>query len=133
MDQLFEWIGLALPETWAVFRLKVLVAGVVGLGMGLLFMTSGIEGSIPWGGLIAACGFALTAIAVRSLVLEERKRAAERTALRRRAEAEARCQRELLARQRSCEHSWVFDEQALDYGIAQMRCVRCGAVRGGTT
>lgn len=125
--KLFELIGLALPDTVTVFRLKVLVAGIVGLGMGLLFMRSGIEGSAFWGGAIAACGLALTAITVRNLVRDEGRRVAERTALREREESEARCQQELLAGQRSCEHSWVFDEQAMDYDIYQMHCASVAA------
>jgi hypothetical protein len=134
MEHLFQLIGLALPDTPTIFRLKVLVVGVACLGMGLLFTTSGIEGSILRGGLIAACGFALTAIAVRGLVLEGRKRAAERMALQRRQEEEAREQRERLVRQQSCDHSWILDDPASDYGVyPQMCCMKCGAVRGGWT
>ena len=130
MDQLFHLIGLALPDTPTIFRLKVLVVGVACLGMGLLFTTSGIEGSVLRGGLIATCGFALTALTVRSHSREARKRAAERMALQRRQEKEAREQRERLVRQQSCDHSWIQDDPASDYGIyPQMCCTKCGAVR----
>jgi hypothetical protein len=104
MDQLFHLIGLALPDTPAIFRLKVLLfGGMGGLGAGLLFMTSGLEGSVLRGGLIAACGFALIGITVRSHLREARKRAAERMALQRRQEEEAREQRERLVWQQSCD------------------------------
>ena len=130
MDQLFHLIGLALPDTPAIFRLKVLLCGIGGLGAGLLFMTSGLEGSVLWGGLIAACGFALIGITVRSHLREARTRAAERMALQRRQEEEAREQRERLVRQQSCDHSWIQDDPASDYGIyPQMCCTKCGAVR----
>jgi hypothetical protein len=133
MDRLFHLIGLALPDTQTIFRLKVLFGGICGLGAGLLFMTSGLEGSVLWGGLIAACGFALIGITVRSHVREARKREAERMALHRRQEEEAREQRERLVRQQSCDHSWIQDDQALDYDVYQMRCTKCGAVREGSS
>jgi hypothetical protein len=130
MDQLFHLIGLALPDTPAIFRLKVLFGGIGGVGAGLLFMTSGLEGSVLWGGLMAACGFALIWITVRSQVREARKRAAERMASQRRQEEEAREQRERLVRQQSCDHSWIVDDPASDYGVyPQVCCTKCGAVR----
>jgi hypothetical protein len=133
MDKLFELIGLALPDTPAIFRLKILFAGIGGLGAGLLFMTSGLEISILWGGLMAACGIALIVITVRSDAREARKRAAERMGVQRQQEEAARQQRERLIRQQSCEHSWICDDQAFDYGVCQMCCVHCGAVREGWT
>jgi hypothetical protein len=131
MDQLFHLIGLALPDTPAIFRLKVLLfGGIGGLGAGLLFMTSGLEGSVLRGGLIAACGFALIGITVRGHVREARTRTAEMLALQRRQEGEAREQRERLIRQQSCDHSWIVDDPASDYGVyPQMCCTKCGAVR----
>jgi hypothetical protein len=131
MDQLFQLIGLALPDTPAIFRLKVLFGGICGLGAGLLFMTSGLAGSVLWGGLMAACGFALIGITVRSHAREARKSAAERMAFHRRQEEQAREQRERLVRQQSCDHSWIQDDQALDYDVYQMCCTKCGAVREG--
>ena len=131
MNQLFHLIGLASPDTPAIFRLKVLLfGGIGGLEAGLLFMTSGLEGSVLWGGLIAACGFALIGITVWSHLREARTRAAERMALERRQEEEAREQRERLVRQQSCDHSWILDDPASDYGVyPQMCCTKCGAVR----
>jgi hypothetical protein len=131
MDQLLHLIGLAFPDTPAIFRLKVLLfGGIGGLGAGLLFMTSGLEGSVLRGGLIAACGFALIGITVRGHVSEGRKKAAERMALQRRQVEEAREQRESLVRQQSCNHSWILDYPASDYGVyPQMCCTKCGAVR----
>jgi hypothetical protein len=129
MDQIFHLIGLALPDTTAIFRLKVLVVGIGGLAAGLLFMTSGLEGSVLWGGLIAACGLTVIGITVRSYVREARKRTAEQMAFQRRQEEEARQQRERLVRQQSCDHSWIHDDQAMDYGACQMCCTKCGAVR----
>ena len=130
MDELFRLIGLALPDTPTIFRLKVLFVGIGSLWVGLLFMASGIEGSVLWGGLIAACGFALIGITVRGHVSEGRKKAAERMALQRRQEEEAREQRERLIRQQSCDHSWIVDAPGSDYGVSpQMCCTKCGAVR----
>jgi hypothetical protein len=80
MDQLFQLIGLALPDTNVILRLKVLFGGICGLGAGLLFMTSGLEGSALWGSLMAACGFAVIGITIRSHAREARKRVSERMA-----------------------------------------------------
>jgi hypothetical protein len=130
MDQLFHLIGLALPDTPTIFRLKVVFVGICGIGASLLFMTSGLEGSVLWGGLMAACGSALIGISVRSHVRESRKRAAERIAFQRQQEEEAREQRERNVQQQSCDHSWIQDDPASDYGIyPQMCCTKCGAVR----
>jgi hypothetical protein len=133
MEQLFQLLGFALPDTPAIFRLKVfLCGGVGGLAAGLLFMTSGLDGSVLWGGLIAACGIALIGITVRSHVREARKRAAETMALERRQQDEARERRERLVRQQSCDHSWILDDPASDYGVfPQICCTKCGAVRNG--
>jgi hypothetical protein len=79
MDELFELIGRALPDSSTMLRLKVLVAGGVGgLGAGALFMTSGLDGAIVWGAAMAACGLALIWIPVRSFRREAREREAER-------------------------------------------------------
>ena len=132
MDQLFHLIGLALPDTPAIFRLKVLLfGGIGGLGAGLLVMTSGLEGSVLRGGVIAACGFALIGITVRSRVREAQKRETERRASQQRQDEQARAQRERLVRQQSCEHSWINDDRAIDYFVYQMSCTKCGAVREG--
>jgi hypothetical protein len=133
MDQIFHLIGLALSDTAVIFRLKVLVVGIGELVAGLLFMTSGLEGTVLWGGLIAACGLAMIGITVRSHVREVRKRTEVRMALQRRQEEEARQQREQLVRQQSCDHSSIQDDQALDYFVYQMCCTKCGAVREGWT
>jgi hypothetical protein len=132
MDQLFHLIGLALPDSPAIFRLKVLLSGGIGgLGAGLLVMTSGLEGSVLRGGLIAACGFALIGITVRSHVREAQKRAAAKMALQQRQEEQVRVLRERLVRQQSCDHSWIQDDQAFEYFVYQMCCTKCGAVREG--
>jgi hypothetical protein len=53
-------------------------------------------------------------------------------ALRRRQDEEAREQRERLVREQSCDHSWIVDDPASDYGVfPQVRCTKCGAVRKG--
>jgi hypothetical protein len=130
MDQLFHLIGLALPDTAAIFRLKVLFGGFCGLAAGLLVITSGLEGSVLRGGLIAACGFAVIGITVRSHVRDARRRAAERKALQQRQDEEARQQRERLVREQSCDHSWIIDDPDSDYGVyPQACCTKCGAVR----
>jgi hypothetical protein len=131
MDQLLQLIGLALPDTPAIFRLKVLFAGICALAAGLLFATSGLPGSVLWGGLIVACGFAVIAITLRSHVRAARKLAAERIALQERQEKDAREHQERLLRQQSCAHSWIEDDTAADYDVYQMRCTQCGAVREG--
>jgi hypothetical protein len=67
MNELFELLGRALPDTPTILRLKVLVAGGIGgLAAGVLYMASGLDGSLIRGGLIAACGLALIAITIRS-------------------------------------------------------------------
>src|SRR5262245_50576760 len=131
MDQFFQLIGLALPDTPVIFRLKVLLVGIGGAGAGMLFMTSGLAGSVLWGGAIAACGFGLIAITIQSFAGEARKRAVERMAFQRRQEEEAREQRERLVRQQFCDHAWSRDDQAFEYSVCQMCCTKCGAVRQG--
>jgi hypothetical protein len=67
MNELFELLGRALPDTPTIFRLKVLLAGGIGgLAAGLVYMGSGLDGSILRGGLIAACGVALIGLTIRS-------------------------------------------------------------------
>jgi hypothetical protein len=76
MEDLFRLIGLALPDTPVILRLKLTVGGLCGLGAGLLFMTTGLEGSLTRGGMIAACGLALIAIAARGGIRPTRPEAA---------------------------------------------------------
>jgi hypothetical protein len=78
MDDLFRLIGLMLPDTWEMLRLKVIFGGICGLGAGLLFMATGLDGSLAWGGLMAACGIALIGIASRSIAREARRASAGR-------------------------------------------------------
>jgi hypothetical protein len=47
VDELFRLLGLALPDTPMIIRLKVAFGGICGLGAGLLFMASGLEGPSP--------------------------------------------------------------------------------------
>jgi hypothetical protein len=49
MEMLFDLIGLALPDTPTMFRLKLAVGGICVLGAGLLFMLTGLGGSLIWG------------------------------------------------------------------------------------
>jgi hypothetical protein len=77
MDDLFRLIGLVLPDTGVMLRLKVVFGGICGLGAGLLFMTSGLAGAVPWGGLMAACGIALIVIASRGANRADRLSAAD--------------------------------------------------------
>src|SRR5262245_41654587 len=115
MDKLFELIGLALPDNATMLRLKVLVAGGLGgLGAGVLFMTSGLDGAIVCGAAMAACGIALICIPVRSFQREARKREAERIRSRQQRETAARQEVERLARQALCEHHWILDNAGLD-------------------
>ena len=68
MDELLRLIGLALPDTAAILRIKVAFGGFCGLGAGVLFMASGLDGSLAWGALMAVCGIVLIGVAVRSAV-----------------------------------------------------------------
>jgi hypothetical protein len=81
MDELFRLLGLALPDTATILRLKVAFGGMCGLGAGLLFMASGLDGSLAWGALMAACGLALIGIAVRGFAHAAGREAAERERL----------------------------------------------------
>ena len=54
-----------MPETPTIFRLKVLFVGIYGLGAGLLFLTSGLEGSVLSGGLMVAGCRGLSSTRVR--------------------------------------------------------------------
>jgi hypothetical protein len=74
MENLFRLIGLAIPETSAMFRLKILVAGLCGIVAGVVLTLSGVDGMFLHGASIAACGAALAGLAVRSLIREERRR-----------------------------------------------------------
>jgi hypothetical protein len=79
MDQLFQLLGLALPDTATVLRLKVLLAGGVGgVVAGVLLMASGVEGTLAPGAAIAACGVALVVLPIRSFLREARQQEAER-------------------------------------------------------
>jgi hypothetical protein len=78
MDELFQLLGLALPDTATILRLKVAFGGLCGVGAGLLFMASGLEGSLAWGASMAACGLALIGIAARCLARGAGREAAER-------------------------------------------------------
>jgi hypothetical protein len=60
-------LGLVLPDTATVFPLKIVFGGISGLGAGLLFITSGLEGALTWGTLMAACGITLIGLGSRSL------------------------------------------------------------------
>ena len=66
MDELIRLLGLALPDTAWIVRLKVVLGGICGLGAGLVFMASGLESSLTRGALMALCGLALIAITARS-------------------------------------------------------------------
>jgi hypothetical protein len=74
MDRLFELIGLALPNTPKLLRLKCLCGGLCGVGAGLLYMTSGLADALVWGGLMMACGIAVFGLVVRSFVREARRK-----------------------------------------------------------
>jgi hypothetical protein len=77
MDDLFRLIGLVLPDTEAMLRLKVVFGGICGLGAGLLFMASGLDGSLAWGAMMAACGITLIGIAYLSAVRAARRGATD--------------------------------------------------------
>jgi hypothetical protein len=78
MDELFQLLGLALPDTAMTLRLKVAFGGMCGVCAGVLFMASGLDGSLAWGSLMAACGLALIGIAARSFVRAAGQETSER-------------------------------------------------------
>jgi hypothetical protein len=78
MDDLFRLIGLMLPDTDVMLRLKVVFGGICGLGAGLLFIASGLDGSLAWGGMMAACGIALIGMAYLSATRTARRAEAGR-------------------------------------------------------
>ena len=78
MDELFRLLGLALPDTPKVLWLKVAFGGICGLGAGLLFMASGLDGALARGAMMAACGLALIGIAARGFARAARRATAER-------------------------------------------------------
>jgi hypothetical protein len=127
MERLFELIGLALPDTPTILRLKVLVVGVGGVIAGVLFALSGVDGAIAGGALMVACGITLLAISVRSLLGDAWKRKASRIKEQRQRDLEARHEAERLARQASCEHHWAVDDAGLEVGNYRDVCVHCGA------
>jgi hypothetical protein len=130
MDRLFHLIGLALPDTPTILRLKVLVAGGVGgVAAGLLFALSGVEGSITRGALMAICGLTVIGITFRSFLNEHRKNEADRAKARQLALEVARREAERLAREASCVHHWEFDDDGLDVGDVRYVCRHCGAYR----
>jgi hypothetical protein len=43
MDELFQLLGLVLPDTATMLRLKVAFGGICGLGAGVLYMASGLD------------------------------------------------------------------------------------------
>ncbi len=73
MEELFRLLGLALPDTPKILWLKVAFGGFCGLGAGLLFMTSGLDGSLIRGAMIAACGLALIGFGARGFACAARR------------------------------------------------------------
>jgi hypothetical protein len=131
MDDLFRLIGIVLPDTPTLLRIKVLVAGGLGgLAAGITYMMTGLEGSLVRGALIATCGILMIAITVRSFHREAQKRAADEILARERRESDARRKQERLARQMACdEHNWLFDDKSMEYGIYVKICTKCGAYK----
>jgi hypothetical protein len=130
MDKLFELIGLALPDTPTILRLKALLAGGVGgIGAGAAYLLSGVEGSLVGGAAMMICGLSVIAITVRSFMNEHRIYEAERIAKQRQREEEAQRTSERLAREAACQHQWVLDDSGLDFGVYRYVCAHCGACR----
>src|SRR5262249_36304752 len=77
MDELLRLIGLALPDTATMLRLKIVFGGICGLGAGLLFMASGLDGSLVRGALMAACGIVLIGVALCGSARSSRRGAGE--------------------------------------------------------
>jgi hypothetical protein len=79
MDELLQLLGLALPDTPTILRLKVLVLGGLGaVTAGVLLMASGVEGTLALGAGMVACGAALIALPIRSFRRAARERQAKR-------------------------------------------------------
>jgi hypothetical protein len=130
MEDELRLIGLALPNNGTILRLKVLVAGGIGgVGAGLLFMTSGLDGAIVRGAALAGCGVALIAISIRSLLRELALNELQRTKLQEQSEAEARREVERQTREASCNHRWSANLDRIDVDDSREVCVFCGAAR----
>jgi len=77
MDELFRLVGLALPDTEMMLRLKVGFGGICGIGAGVLLMWTGPDGSLAWGASMAACGIALLWIAFHNSIRIKRRATGE--------------------------------------------------------
>jgi hypothetical protein len=77
VDELFRLIGLALPDTGTMLRLKVGFCGICGIGAGLLCIGTGLDGFLVLGALMAACGIALLGIASHNSILTRRRATGE--------------------------------------------------------
>jgi hypothetical protein len=73
MEEILRLLGHLLPNSGMMFRLKIVFGGICGLGAGLLFMASGLDGALAWGAMMAACDIALIAIALRDMTRAARR------------------------------------------------------------
>jgi hypothetical protein len=119
MNRIIDLLGM-LPNTSALFRMKVAVVGLGALMAGLSFMASGIEGSILRGGLMAACGAVL--LGVVSMSNGDQQELNEECAAPREAESHSKEPRQLS----SCDHDWVDRDELLNYDPKLLRCSKCG-------
>jgi hypothetical protein len=123
MNSLIALLGLV-PNTSAILRVKFAIVGVGALMAGLIFMASGIDGSILRGGLIAACGVGLLSLAFR----EPKQRLKEE-------ECAAPRNEQILVKEpwpvSSCDHDWVDQDEMSHHDPIHIRCSRCGEHRWG--
>jgi hypothetical protein len=115
MNRIFDLLALV-PNTSAVFRAKLAIAGVGAVWAGIAFMASGIEGAILRGGLIAACGALLLGLVSRAPKGKPDEGATPRL-------------RPPLEHLSSCEHDWVDQDKMSNHDPRRLQCTRCGEER----
>ena len=119
MNRIINLLGLV-PNTSAIVRLKLGVAGIGALVAGFLVM--GIEGSALLGVAIAACGAVLLIVVVLSPVA--RKTSNE-------APAQVAIPQTEPGPLSTCEHEWFDPDEMLNYDPKLLRCLKCGETTCG--
>ncbi len=129
MERLFHLLGQAIPDTATGLGVKVLCVGLGATAAGLALGGSGIAGMALPGVGVAACGFAASALAIRVLIREGRRKQAARLEEQIRRETEAMQAMEQRRREKACKgHEWSFDDYGLNINAWRWICGKCGAV-----
>jgi hypothetical protein len=116
MSVLIDLLGLV-PNTSAIIRLKLVIVGIGAMAAGCVVM--GMEGFLLQGCGIAACGVALTVIAVS-------RQGSTASDIRGRVTPPHENTRIEPTRLSSCEHLWVEQDEALNLDPMILRCSKCG-------